>query len=722
MLRDQPKDIDHGQPATPGSLAASVDVDWVQLARECHEASTNWINGSRRAKWTDSLRMFQNLHPTGSKYLSTDYRYRSRYFRPKTRAMVRRDEAAAAAAFFSNEDVVSIMPNDDDNAPELASAEIMKSLLQYRLTKTVPWFLTVVGARQDADVMGICVSKQYWRYGERYSHTRLQDATDEATGQPVIDQAGNKLREAIDVYMVDKDGPVVDLIAAENIRFDPGSDWRDPVGTSPYLIEMIPMYVADVLERMEEPDARTGRGPWKKYPISAILSASSLDDDATRRTREAQRIPGKDHDGGKPRHFDIAWIHENIIRRNGKDWHYFTLGRSGNLLTDPVPLDEVYLHGMRPYSVGFTNLETHKSYPAGKAELTRDLQLLANDILNSRKDNLNLVLNPRQFVKQGSGIDIQDLRTFMPGKTMLVPDPTSIVWDRPPDVTGNAYQEQDRVNIDFDDIAGGFNAASMASAQNPVVPETVGGMEHMAAPAATLTEYELRLFAETWVEPTLRQLVKLEQAYETDPVVLAIAGKKANLLQRFGINQITDELLNRELTIRVNVGIGATNPATKLNNFVKGGQILASLFGPALSQGANFQEINKEVWGLLGYKDGARFFYPGFDPRQAAKQMQAQQQQQGGQKGAAPDPHRVQAVTIQAQGKIKERQIQAMSDENVARIEFQKDQMAEQAETQRAIFNAQRELMTMPHTGAFPGMAPVHRAPHPALHGLMPGF
>ena len=119
------------------------------LARECWDSSTNWLNAGRRLAWNESLRAFQGLHPSNSKYLSTDYRYRSRLFRPKTRTMVRMAEAQSAAAFFGNQDICNINANDDDNQLQQASAEILKSLVQYRLTKTIPWFLTLVGGRQE---------------------------------------------------------------------------------------------------------------------------------------------------------------------------------------------------------------------------------------------------------------------------------------------------------------------------------------------------------------------------------------------------------------------------------------------------------------------------------------------------------------------------------------------------------------------------------------------
>lgn len=640
--------LDEADELTPG-LAQ-------KLGRECYDASTNWLNSGRRLKWTDSLRAFQNLHASGSKYLSTDYRYRSRHFRPKTRAMVRKSEAQNAAAFFSNEDVVSIQAVDDDDQQQQASAEILKQLLQYRLTETIPWFLTVQGARQDAEVMGICIGKAYWKFAERFSHTEHRPAAD-GSGLPYLDDQGQLATEEWDVYAKVEDRPWIDILSPENFRFDAGADWRNPVATSPYLIEMIPMYVHDAW-------AKVRAGEWLPVAKGALYNARDLDDDIARRAREQGRIPGKDHDAWKPREYDICWVRENIIRYGGQDWHFLSLASAGELLTEPRPLKEVYLHGTRPYVAGFVVVEAHKTYPTSKVELVADLQKMTNDNVNLRYDNVKLALNPRQFVSAGAGFDLNDLRTFMPGKTVVGKDPkNNVVWDRPPEVTASSYAEQDRINLDFDELAGDFTPSSMAASGNPVVPETVGGMEHMAAPSASMNEYELRIFAETFVEPLLRQLVKLEQAYETDPVILAMAGQKAQLFQRFGIDKITDELLNQQLTIRVNVGVGATNPKVKLANFATGAQIIGSIFGPSAAMGANFAEVAKEIFGLLGYKDGKRFFQPDFDPRVQMLQQQLQQVQKGQKGQAQPNPMEMQVRMAEIQKDQQEVEYRRKYDE-----------------------------------------------------------
>ena len=671
--------------------ATLSDEDAKRLGNETWHASTNWINASRRARWNDSLRSFASLHPSGSKYLSGDYRFRSTLFRPKTRAMVRRDEAATASAFFSNEDVVSVTAGDDDDPEQLASAEILKALMQYRLSdappdQRIPWFQTVVGARQDCEVMGVAIAKVGWEYEERFLGTKLR---------PVVGGIPDEF-ESIDLYEKVKDRPFINLLAPENFRFDPGCDWRDPVAASPYLIELDPVYIQDALERMES--TRGAPPEWNRIAASALRGSNDLSDDVTRRTRENGRVPGKDADAGAVLDFDICWTRVHVMRWGGQDWVYRSLASTGALLENPRPIKDVFLHGKRPYVVGNVVLETHKSYPSSKVELTTDLQRAMNQDWNSRFDAVMLALQPRQFVREGSGQDANDLRTFMPGKVVWVnakpgePLTNSITWDRPPSPDAAAYEEQDRINVDWDDLTGAPNAVTQAS---QIQQQSATGMALMSGEASGLSEYELRLFAETFVDRTLQLLIHVLQAYESDPVVLALAGKKAQLFQRYGINQITDDLLNRGVTVRCNVGIGATNPAMKLKNFATGADILGKIFGPSAAMGANFEEVSKEVFALLGYKDGARFFQPGFDPRVVMLQQQLAKATKGGPQSAPPDPGKVQAVQVQTQGKLQEQQMKSATDEKVAMIDLQARRMEEEGESQRAWLNYQRELQTM---------------------------
>lgn len=60
-LRDTPPGENAALTGDPAAKGPD-DVDWSGMARAAFDASTSWINGSRRAKWSDSLRQFQGEH------------------------------------------------------------------------------------------------------------------------------------------------------------------------------------------------------------------------------------------------------------------------------------------------------------------------------------------------------------------------------------------------------------------------------------------------------------------------------------------------------------------------------------------------------------------------------------------------------------------------------------------------------------------------------------
>ncbi len=681
----------------PDKAGTLPDEIAVRLGREAAESSTSWLNASRRAAWNNSSRAFQSLHPQGSKYISSSYKHRSTLYRPKTRAMVRRDEAATAAAFFANEDVVSISAANDDDPKQMAGAELQKALLQYRLTTPpseggIPWFLTLLGARQDCDVYGICAAEIYWRYEEKSLgvEKRLVLGDD---GMLQTDANGSLKQEQFETFEKIADHPCIDLIAPENIRFDPGADWRDPVNSSPYVQRLIPMYIDDIREKMDD-------GGWLRIPESMLRGSTDSDDDVTRRTRETGRVPGKDSDSYKPTSFTTVWVRSMAVRWKGIDWFYYALNSNGQLMTRPRPLEEVHLHGRRPWVCGQVVLETHRTYPSGKVELVRDLQRATNDDLNLRFDNIKLNLNPRQFVRAGIGADQADLTSFIPGKTIIVNSKpgasmqTDIVWDRPPPMGPEAYNEQDRLNLDFDEMTGAFSNSSVQSSE--INQQSATGMHLMTGEASSLTEYELRLFGETFAEPVLRQLLLLERAYETDEVILELCGKRAQLAQKFGVDGITDELLDMEVTTRVNVGIGATNPAMKLRNFIMGAEALGKMYGPTLAQGTNFEEVSKEVFSLLGYKDGQRFFKPDFDPRVAQLQQQLTQLQSKQHGSAAPisDPQELQISQIRAQATIEQQRLKSETESRSDELDAQARKNKEDAANWRTMVQMMHDAET----------------------------
>ena len=558
-------------------MTSRTAQSWVDDAVAAYEASTSFVDTNYRKKWEYGLRAFQNEHAPGSKYLSDEYRGRSRIFRPKTRSMIRKNEAAAALTL-GNIDSIDFSPENPDDLTNIAATEALKAVVKYRLSRTIPWFHVVVGAMQDAQTVGAVCSYNYWEY---------------------------ETKQRGDAFKVVKDRPCIKLKPLENIRIDPAADWTNPVQSSPYFIDIIPMYVCDVMAMMASEDPKTGKPKWRSYTKEEIAKASSLGPDSTRQIRQGKG--GKDiHEDERPiTSHSIVWVLKYFMRDAAEDYCFYTLGRD-QLLSSPVPMDEVYFHGVRPYTMGCTILEAHRAIPDSSTWLSRHIQMESNDVANQRLDNVKLVLNKRYIVGRGRQVDIQSLVRNQPGSVTLATNPKEDVipmeWG---DVTQSAYVEQQGLDASFDDLVGNFSPFTKFSGSG--TDETLGRAKLAQTGASAMTEYAIQTLTETYFEPTLRQLVMLEQYYETDQAVLSTAARNAQLFPRFGYSQITDDLLAKEVLVKINVGMGATDPQSRLAKFVAAIQTVIQIVQTA-PPGANLEEITKEIFRNAGYKDGERFF------------------------------------------------------------------------------------------------------------------
>ena len=593
------------------------NAKWLSLARKAYDGSTEWVDTNLRYQWEKNISNFNSRHPPGSKYLTSAYDKRSKLFRPKTRTTIRKLEAAMATAFFTNEDMMSVSPANPNNPMQVAGASVAQSIMQYRLTNTIPWFTTMVTALQDAAIYGTVVSHQYWEFEEKdETFASVNDS-----GENVVDLQGKPVKEKVTSTL--KDYPVIEVVEPENFRIDPASDWYDPISSSPYVIHLIPMFAQDAMERIDS-------GEWKKLTLEQLLTTTDETDDTTRLTREEPREDPLEDDFENVEEYKIVWIHKNIIRKEGVDWCFFTAGTQ-YLLTDPKPLLEMYpwlKDGERPYVMGKLNIEAHRVYPSATVELTEELQAASNDIWNQRFDNIRLAMNKRYHIRRDRNIDLDALFRSVPGGAVEMDDPdmdVRVIETR--DVTASAYQEQDRINMDFDELQGNFSASTVGGARN--LNETVGGMALLAGNTNMITEFVLRTFAETWVEPVLKQLLKLEQYYETDEHVTALAGETGGVegeqgIIDFGQDEIMDELLKQDVLLKVNVGMNATDPVGRVQQLLFGVTSVGQL--PGMEGKLNLDEVSKEVFGLLGYKDGSRFLIPSeVDPQIEELQQQIEQ-------------------------------------------------------------------------------------------------
>ena len=165
-----------------------------------------------------------------------------------------------------------------------------------------------------------------------------------------------------------------------------------------------------------------------------------------------------------------------------------------------------------------------------------------------------------------------------------------------------------------------------------------------------------------------------------------------------------DDILRQDLTVSVNVGIGATDPVKKIERLLLGIRTMTEI-NPDIVATIAQQEVAKEVFGALGYKDANRFMLEEQAPmvqemagrleqleqtlqqltdQGAGKQIDAQARLMAAQIKGQSD---IQAAKEKAMGEVMSTQIRADSTERMdamrrqlslidTRIKAEKNQIA----------------------------------------------
>lgn len=606
-----------------------------------------------------AYRAWQNQHAEGSKYLGTAWKGRSRLFVPKTRSAVRKNLATAAGALFSTEDVVNLSATFEDDPQQRATAAVIKADMDFRLTRAstrsgIPWFQIAMGGCMDGQLTGCTISKQFWEYEEVITGSRLVDRplTDEETGEPLMDyvrdpetdepildpETGEYVLEPITVQETEpiirvvKDRPMVDLVPIENIGVDPAAPWYDPVQLGRWYYARYPMGLSDVRAMMASGAKPDGANPgpdtgWLQDVPDELLLKGRIEEDrsGSRRVREG----GTDRymDSKSPGDLDIVWIQENFIRIDGVDWHFWSIGRHG-YISKVRPVYEAYpeFDGERPYVFGVSQIDTHRVFPMSPVESWQPLQLELNDITNLRQDTLKRAIAPLAKVKRGTNVDLTQVqRRGQPDAMLLVNSMDDVAFEQTPGPSGAAYTETSVNNSMFDELAGVFSTSSVQS--NRQLNETVGGMRMMSGAANAVSEFDLRMWVETWVERVLRQVAHLIRYHESDEKILALAGQRARVWQRYQYMPSLSDFDQCEMTLRVNCGVGALDPMQRLAKLKMAGEMIAPMMPIMQAQGItpDPEAFIEEVFGHAGFKDGRRFFKFGEPPQDKDPPPEVQQ-------------------------------------------------------------------------------------------------
>lgn len=672
------------------------ELDFLELVREAEQQAAQYIAQINRAGWSQAYKAFHNEHFTGSKYTRPDYRNRSQLFRPKTRSAVRKDMASVAASLFNQIDAINCLPGDEGDPIQRGAAAVMEELVNYRTDRTsgkasIPWFLVSIGARQDAMITGICLSKQSWRLELRREtpDEAAKRAAEEAAeaamaavaamaqssgnnggvppaAPPPIPPAGGmppgnetqtpptqaqpmaanpgglplgqppeggppaQVQVSAEVapgWLPKIDRPDCQLIPPENFIIDPSTDWTDPAQNAQYIIIKWPMQIEEVRAKQQSPI-----NPWLKVDeaiLTGSVEDSRIETAAIRRARErgTDRFQRAQQTSQT---FKIVWVYEVFMRVADEDWTFLSISDRA-YLTEPKRTIDVYPEqgGERPLVLGYGSLESHRLFPMSAVESWQMMQHEVNELVNLSLDAIKQNVMPVSKVRRGRQIDVDQVRKRSQGSSIMVSQPDDVTWERPPDIPQSIPLFMRDIELEMDDLAGQFNGQS--AEMNNALSRTLGGLRLVAGSANAVQEFDIRVWLETWTNPVLAQIVKLEQYYEHDPIILGLCGDRAKLMQKHGISEISDQLMEQEVTIRINVGLGAGDPQARLQRFGSATQVAMPLLqaSPEFQRGeleVDAMAVMEEVYGAAGYRDGGRRFVKPGQPQQQNPLMDLQAQ------------------------------------------------------------------------------------------------
>lgn len=657
-----------------------TETQFMYLMKSAYAQGTAYQTSILQPRWASAYNAWNNKHNADSKYNQTRFRGRTKLFRPKTRATARKKAADAAAALFSTAEVVIVAPQNPRDKEQAASAAVNHELINYRMDRSsetagIPWFMISMGAHMTAQLTGLCISKQYWEY----KTIEVEEEVEEDVTLPIgpggaMVKLGTTTKTMTRRKIV-RDRPRIHLLPPEDVIRDPSASWEDQAQDSSYIILRFPMSVSEARAFVENSNPRSVVQFHELSPadLSGASGTGRGDSTGSSATRRARENSGNDRleDNSVDAEYQTVWLHENFLRIEGTDYVFWTIG-TNKLISNIVKVEDAYpeRHGARPIVIGYASLEPFKIDPMSPIESWQPLQAEINDIVNLRLDSVKQTISPLAIVRRGKSVDIRAIQNRSPDSVAYVQDKDDLTFDRPGDVGQSAYVEMERLNADFDDQAGNFSIGSVQS--NRQLGDTVGGMKMMGATANAMGEFDLRIWIETWVEPVLRSVVALEQYYESDETIIALAADKAKLMQRFGVSKVTDELLSKQLTLTVNIGLGASDPMLGLDKFAKATQVVGGIVGEAIQTRINQDAVINEVFGKAGYKDAAeRFFKPEGqdDPRIKEAQQVIQKMQQ---------------ANDEAEAALKEKSAEREADKEIAKMkifgDIIKQMMSQQAQ------------------------------------------
>lgn len=311
-----------------------------------------------------------------------------------------------------------------------------------------------------------------------------------------------------------------------------------------------------------------------------------------------------------------------------------------------------------PFVVGTAFPESHGMYGKSFPGVTRDLQKETNARINQEREAVARALRPPTLVNRNSNVDLMALMIrkiggIVQGNDVSPESVREMEVNNPVPISLPAQQRIDQLYTEISSIGPDQVGAD----------STVGNDESATASSTKSTNANkkmnmvIRNITQTGIIPMLRNLLRLEQEYESDEVIELVTGRVLGwkFVKDSSGNHVGPRpsvVIQGDFDLQVSVGINKQNQLAQLKTITElgnqsNGQLTQALqIGAVKAQDAKFFNsvwAFKQMAKLLGQKNVDEMFLPA---------MQPPPPQQGQGNGGKPSPPGVSGGMTPAQMNI----------------------------------------------------------------------
>ena len=645
--------LENISPEKLEEIKRQINYD-IKIADDYYESEIEPLAISRREAIDSSTEYYQKKFPRLSKITdltSSDVADTIEWCMP-----------SLMRTFFGGEDVVVLQGTTEEDDP---AAETMQALIQYQLERHNNAFMVFHDWFKSALGENVGVLKCYWerqtQVKESYEIYLNQVELQTLSQQPGIkvttveQQPTGEVRVEYDVVSLIKNQPVLEVVPVSELRFSPDAKDIDKaefvahrrIVTADYLrrkeIDGIYRSVKKALEdagpvKYTEYDTRQN-----PYLDNFNQNNTNTDTDKARKKVVLYECYTKldVNEDGLLEDVIVTVVNNEILRLDEN-----TMGRHPFFLLSPIR-------------------DPHRIWAKkGLCDLISQLQDLKTALLRQIIFNISQSNDKQAFVNIDNLVDVNE---FIEGKkaVRVQGNPKETVyWSPMEQLQPQVFDLLSYVDELRENRAGVTKYTQGTDANT--LNKTATGITQIMQASNQRLELISRMFLETGINQLFRHLIRLNQQFIDNNVVIRITNKS---------KVVTPDDLQGEIDIKINAGMGTGSKQSQMQYL----QMLISLYPQLIQFGVAAPYHASYVIGKLieamGWKNKTDFCFTPEQVQQNQQQQQAQQQQmQQDQMGQMQQQQEQQMQQQQMQQASDMQAQQAQQQIQQAQLEHQKQQ------------------------------------------------